>query len=103
MQGINLQTDDFNWKKTLTLLVKLLQEPKKFTLQTLKEFNGKNGKPAYVAYKTKVYDVTESFQWADGDHLGHEAGVDLTEEMEIAPHSEEVMDKMKIVGVLIQA
>jgi predicted heme/steroid binding protein len=79
-----------------------LQEPKKFTLQTLKEFNGKNGNPAYVAYKGQVYDVTESFQWIDGDHLGHDAGVDLTEEMEIAPHSGEVMDRMKVVGVLVQ-
>ncbi len=78
-----------------------MQEPQKFTIQTLKEFDGKNGKPAYVAYKGKVYDVTESYQWADGDHLGHEAGLDLTEQMDIAPHNGEVMDRMKVVGVLI--
>lgn len=75
-------------------------ETRKFTTAELGEFNGKNGKPAYVAYKGKVYDVTDSSQWLDGDHLGHEAGQDLTEEMEIAPHAEDVMDRMKQVGVL---
>lgn len=80
-----------------------MQETKKFTLQDLKEFDGKNGKPAYVAYKNKVYEVTESYQWMEGDHLGHEAGQDLTEQMDAAPHSEEVMDRMKVVGVLAQA
>ena len=71
-----------------------------FSKTDLTQFNGKDGKPAYVGYKGKVYDVTGSDQWVDGDHLGHIAGKDLTEQMEIAPHSEEVMDKMKIVGVL---
>ena len=47
-----------------------------------------------------MYDVTDSDQWIDGDHIGHMAGQDLTEAMEIAPHSEEVMEKMKVVGIL---
>lgn len=59
-----------------------------------------NGKPAYVAYKGRVYDVTDSSQWVDGDHLGHVAGEDLTESMDIAPHAEDVLERMKIVGVL---
>lgn len=71
-----------------------------FTIEELGKFNGKNGKPAYVAVKGKVYDVTESSQWLEGDHLGHEAGQDLTMAMDIAPHGEEVMEKMKVVGVL---
>jgi predicted heme/steroid binding protein len=77
-----------------------MEETKKFSIQELAQFNGKNGKPAYVGYKGKVYDVTESFQWGDGEHLGHMAGQDLTELMDIAPHSEEVMERMKIVGEL---
>jgi predicted heme/steroid binding protein len=77
-----------------------VEETKKFTIQELSQFNGKNGKSAYVGYKGKVYDVTESFQWGDGEHLGHMAGQDLTELMDIAPHSEEVMERMKIVGEL---
>ncbi len=72
----------------------------KFTLDELRQFDGKNGRPAYVGYKGKVYDVTDSDQWIDGDHMGHAAGQDLTEEMDIAPHADDVMEKMKAVGVL---
>jgi predicted heme/steroid binding protein len=78
-----------------------MAENKTFTAAQLVEFNGKNGKPAYVAYKGVVYDVTESYQWLDGDHLGHEAGKDLTETMEIAPHSEDVMERMKKIGTFV--
>jgi predicted heme/steroid binding protein len=78
-----------------------LEEPKKFTTSELLKFNGKNGNPAYVGYKGKVYDVTESMQWSDGDHLGHEAGYDLSESMDIAPHASDVMERFKTVGILI--
>ncbi|MGD6807165.1 MAG: cytochrome b5 domain-containing protein [Candidatus Bathyarchaeia archaeon] len=77
-----------------------MEQPRKFTRQELSQFNGKNGKPAYVGYKGKVYDVTESYQWGDGDHMGHEAGRDLTEQMEIAPHADDVMERMKQIGEL---
>jgi predicted heme/steroid binding protein len=77
-----------------------LEGNRKFSKSELSQFNGKNGNPAYVGYKGKVYDATDSSQWADGDHMGHLAGQDLTEEMEIAPHDEEVMRRLKVVGVL---
>lgn len=77
-----------------------MDETRKFTIEELSSFNGKNGKPAYVAYRGKVYDVTGSDQWTDGDHLGHEAGQNLTDALEIAPHGEETLQKMKVVGVL---
>jgi len=32
--------------------------------------------------------------------MGHVAGQDLTEDMEIAPHADDVMEKMKAVCVL---
>ena len=80
-----------------------MAEQKKITLQELQENNGKNGKPAYVAYKGKVYDVTESAMWMDGEHLGmHQAGKDLTDDLELAPHREEAFDKVKYVGELAQ-
>ena len=78
-----------------------MAETRKFSIQELATFNGKDGKPAYVGFKGKVYDVTESAQWLDGDHLGHAAGQDLTESMDIAPHDQDVLEKMKIIGVLI--
>jgi len=80
-----------------------LENMKKFTVDELRGFDGKAGRPAYVGYKGKVYDVSVSDQWGDGDHMGHDAGGDLTEEMEIAPHANDVMIKMKVVGVLAGA
>ena len=77
-------------------------ENKKITRQELEENNGKNGKPAYIAYQGKVYDVTESSFWSDGEHLGmHQAGKDLTEELEMAPHREETFEKVKLIGELV--
>jgi predicted heme/steroid binding protein len=77
-----------------------METTRKFTLDELSKFDGKEGRQSYVAYKGKVYDVTDSSQWLEGDHLGHAAGEDLTEQMEISPHGEDVMDRMKLVGVL---
>jgi predicted heme/steroid binding protein len=80
-----------------------LTEEKKFTLEELSTFNGKNGSPAYVAFKGKVYDVSDSSFWLDGDHLGaHEAGKDLTDEIDLAPHGPENLDRVKVVGTLSQ-
>jgi predicted heme/steroid binding protein len=74
---------------------------KKVTRQELEANNGQNGKPAYILYKGKVYDVTESSFWMDGEHMGmHNAGKDLTEELEMAPHKEENFSRVKYVGDL---
>lgn len=66
---------------------------KEFTAEELAQFDGRNGRPAYVAYKGIVYDVTESGMWGDGDHEGeHTAGRDLTQEHDDAPHDIYVTD-----------
>lgn len=82
---------------------RFLEKQQQFTMEQLSKFNGKNGNPAYFAYKGKVYDVTDSSMWASGDHLGHEAGQDLTMALEIAPHGEEAVQKMKLIGVLAES
>ena len=75
---------------------------KNFTLEELKKYDRKDGKPAYVAFKGKVYDVSDNYLWTDGNHQGeHEAGRDLTEEMANAPHGEETLERVKLVGVLV--
>ena len=80
----------------------MAEEPRKFTLKELGEYNGKDGKPAYIAYKGKVYEVSNSDFWIAGEHMGaHQAGKDLTEELEFAPHREEVLERTKLVGVLV--
>jgi predicted heme/steroid binding protein len=74
---------------------------KQFTLEELKQNDGKNGKLAYVAFKGKVYD----FLWVEGDHQGeHSAGQDLTEAIKHAPHMEDVLERppIRIIGVLVK-
>ena len=62
-----------------------MTEQKKVTIQELEANDGKNGKPAYIAYQGKVYDVSESSFWMEGEHMGmHNAGKDLTEDLEMA-------------------
>jgi len=79
-----------------------LAQPTKITKQELQENNGKNGKPAYFAYQGKVYDVSASSFWMEGDHMGmHEAGKDLTEELEMAPHNDENFKRVKFIGELV--
>jgi predicted heme/steroid binding protein len=77
-------------------------ELKKFTLEELKQYNGQSGKPAYLVFEGKIYDVTDSSLWHSGDHMGaHQAGKDLTEAIKIAPHDKDVFDRIKEVGVLV--
>jgi predicted heme/steroid binding protein len=82
--------------------VNFLSQPKKVTHQELAQNNGKNGKPAYIAYQGKVYEVSDSSFWMEGDHMGmHNAGKDLTDELEMAPHRDETFKRVKFVGDLI--
>ncbi len=79
----------------------LSEEPKKFTLEELKNYDGQDSKPAYILFEGKVYDVTDSGFWLTGDHLGaHRAGRDLTQDILSAPHGPEVLSKMKQIGIV---
>jgi predicted heme/steroid binding protein len=78
------------------------EELRTITLDELRQFDGKNGKPAYIAYRGKIYDVTQSKLWTNGDHMGmHDPGKDLTEEIDLAPHGDETLKRVKIVGNLV--
>jgi predicted heme/steroid binding protein/uncharacterized membrane protein len=68
---------------------------------SLKEFNGQDGKPIYVAFRGRVIDVTHSKFWKTGVHMKrHPAATDLTSDMEAAPHGPEVLDRYPQVAVL---
>lgn len=72
-----------------------------FTREELSEFSGKNSKLSYVGYKGKVYDVTGSFHWKNGDHwVVHHAGTDLTKEMKDAPHFDDLLVPFELVGTM---
>jgi predicted heme/steroid binding protein len=77
---------------------------KVFTLEELKQYDGTNGKPVYVAVKGIVYDFSKVKAWKTGTHKKmHSAGTDLTKEFtEKAPKfiHKNVLKKMPKVGVL---
>jgi predicted heme/steroid binding protein/uncharacterized membrane protein len=82
-------------------LPQMPDNPKALTLKELREFDGRDGRPAYVAFEGEVYDVSGSTWWAGGSHLHrHAAGADLTPEIANAPHSEAMLGGFPVVGKL---
>jgi predicted heme/steroid binding protein len=74
-----------------------------FTREELRKYDGSNG-IAYVAYAGKVYDVSHSFQWKKGVHqVTHYAGRDLTDALKQAPHGADMLEKLPIVGELVES
>jgi predicted heme/steroid binding protein len=76
-------------------------EEQVFNAAELASFDGKDGKPAYLAHNGKVYDVSGSGLWENGEHEDeHSAGADLTDDMDFAPHNDSVLDNFPVVGTL---
>ncbi len=65
---------------------------------TLSGFDGKEGRPAYIAFKGRVYDVAGLKLWKNGMHVKHPSGADLTDALTKAPHGEEKLESLKTVG-----
>ena len=74
---------------------------KTFTLDELKHANGQNERPIHVCVNGKIYDITDSPLWTDGEHMNrHHAGADLSEEIKDAPHDLSVLEHYEQVGIL---
>ncbi len=75
------------------------------TPSQLSEFNGKNGRPAYVAVDGIIYDLTESRLWRGGEHdPSHgeaQAGRDLSEMIKQSPHGKKNLERFPVVGWLV--
>jgi len=81
-------------------------EPRKgdMTAEEFAAFTGKEGMPGYIAYKGTIYDASNSKLWKEGNHLGkHQAGFDLTESLKLAPHGEDRVFRLPVVGKLLDA
>jgi predicted heme/steroid binding protein len=74
---------------------------RKFTKKELAQYDGKDGVSAFIAYEGKVYDVSHSFLWQDGQHqVLHTAGVDLTASLDQAPHGADLLERFPVIGML---
>jgi len=70
-----------------------------FDPATLSAFDGQNGKPAYLAFRGKVYDASNSAFWKGGTHFKHPAGANLTVAIGRAPHGPEKPETLPEVGI----
>jgi predicted heme/steroid binding protein/uncharacterized membrane protein len=74
---------------------------KEFTSEELLSCDGKEGKPVYIAFEGKVYDVSKSPLWSKGTHMSrHPSGKDLSGEISAAPHGPEVFERYPQIGIL---
>jgi 2-oxoglutarate ferredoxin oxidoreductase subunit beta len=72
-----------------------------FTFDELQHFDGIAGRPIYIGYKGKVYDLSPSPLFQGEKRMRcHIAGKDLTKDIEIAPHGEDLVFKFPTVGRL---
>ncbi|MGD8991546.1 MAG: cytochrome b5 domain-containing protein [Desulfobacterales bacterium] len=72
-----------------------------FDRAELEKYDGKEGRPIYIAYDGKVYDVSNSKLWQNGLHMKrHHAGADLTTDIQGAPHEPDVLERYPQVGTL---
>lgn len=70
-----------------------------FTREDLSYYDGREGRPAYVAVDGKVYDNTAVF--TEGEHYSHYAGQELTGEF-YSYHIIEEMADYPVVGRLVE-
>ncbi len=72
------------------------------TLEELKQYDGQNGNPAYVAVDGVIYDMTNVPEWKGGKHNGYTAGQDLTDIIKNkSPHGLAKLQGVPVVGELI--
>ena len=71
--------------------------------EELAQKDGKEGRPVYIAYKGKIYDVSRSNLWKTGVHMRrHHSGKDITTDMSAAPHGPEILARYPQVGTIRQ-
>jgi predicted heme/steroid binding protein len=78
-----------------------------FTASELSEYDGKSGNDCYVAVSGRVYEISDSDKWVDGEHIDSEGqascGRDLTQAMDESPHGISILTtspKVKMIGTI---
>ena len=77
-------------------------EGEELSAEDLAFFDGQEGRRAYFAYQGQVFDATGSKLWRSGTHMArHQAGSDLTAVLSQAPHGEDRVLRLPVVGTLV--
>lgn len=79
-----------------------LQPQRSFTPPELARYNGKDGYPAFIAVNGTVYDVTNNPTWGAASHFGLWAGSDVTQGFYSCHAGQQVLSKLKIVGMMTE-
>jgi predicted heme/steroid binding protein len=69
-----------------------------FNQESLSEFDGRDGRSAYIAIDGVVYDVTNSPRWPNGNHNGFQAGQDLSRQIPRDHRSDMRYERFPVVG-----
>ena len=81
---------------------KVEPQKKDMSVEELSSFTGKDDSPAYFAYQGMIYNASGSKLWRKGLHVGkHQAGYDLTDVLKLAPHGEDRIFRLPVVGKLL--
>ncbi|HBJ1652081.1 cytochrome b5 domain-containing protein [Clostridium botulinum] len=90
----------FDVKTIRELIGDNYREQREFTLEELAQYDGSNGKPAYVAIEGIVYELSEKAVWANGTHFGLTASKDLTEQFKSCHGAPKFLSTLPKVGIL---
>ncbi len=72
-----------------------------FNAQTLANYDGREGRPAYVAIDGVVYDLSNSTRWINGMHNGHQAGQDLSRQIPQNHRADMRIEMFPVVGTYV--
>ncbi len=78
------------------------EEAATFTMEEIAQYDGKDGRPAYIVVDGVVYDVSNVRQWSSGAHFGFEPGADVTEALAAGPHGVSQLGNAEVVGVIAE-
>ncbi|QGG49037.1 cytochrome b5 domain-containing protein [Heliorestis convoluta] len=73
-----------------------------FTAEALKQYDGREGRPAYIAIDGIVYDVTKEPTWEAATHFQLLAGQNLTEPFQRCHRGrQDILERLPRVGLLV--